>query len=304
MSILRYLLPPQFHYFARVLRKKEPPWQRQRFWRDFIAWSVPLPVQSLALSIGYRRKGVDVRRNAALRNRHRGRRCFVMGNGPSLGELDLRPLAGEITVGANSFYKHRDAEAVGLKYLCVGDASFMTDEPKSVEWHRVIEEKMPEATLMLHPDARELIGKHALYQKHSVHFFHPGIPTNVPELVDFDFEKPINVGLNTGTRLCIPLALFMGCTDIILLGFDANWLDSLSSSYHFYAKHEQFPEFDSVLADSRVLPYEGELLGTLRDFEAHRLLNTRAQQLGARIRNASPGGRLDVYPRIDFEKCF
>jgi len=29
-----------------------------------------------------------------LRNRHKGQRCFIIGNGPSLRKMDLKPLGG------------------------------------------------------------------------------------------------------------------------------------------------------------------------------------------------------------------
>ena len=84
--------------------------------------------------------------------------------GPLWVGMDLERLAGEITIGANSFYKHPDAEKIGLKYLCIGDPAFMIDEPRAVEWHRIIAIKLPTASFILNPDARVLIRKHGLYR--------------------------------------------------------------------------------------------------------------------------------------------
>jgi hypothetical protein len=228
----------------------------------------------------------------------------VIGNGPSLGNMDLTPLATEITIGANSFYKHQDAAAVGLKYLCIGDDLFMTDRPQSVEWHRIITERLVTATFLLNPRVRTLIDKYDLYRGRDVHYFRRGVVTRHAELLDFDLTRPINVGNTTGTQLAIPLAIYLGCTDIILVGFDCNWLESYSGSYHFYSKHEQFPEFDALQTDQRWGRYEDHLIFALRDFEAHRLIATRASALGIRVRNATEGGLLDVYPRVSFKDCF
>src|ERR1044072_5448632 len=41
--------------------------------------------------------GELLKRNEVFRNRHKGQRCFVLGNGPSLRNQDLTPLANEIT---------------------------------------------------------------------------------------------------------------------------------------------------------------------------------------------------------------
>jgi len=44
------------------------------------------------------------RRLQALRERHAGQRCVIMGNGPSLARMDLAPLASEHTFGLNRIY--------------------------------------------------------------------------------------------------------------------------------------------------------------------------------------------------------
>jgi hypothetical protein len=301
--IADWLLPPNLRFFARALAGRERRTSRMRFLREVVNWTVPPRLQDVVLGLGYRFGGVDVRNNRSLAGRHPGRRIFVIGNGPSLAGMDLKPLAGELTIGANSFYKHPDAEAVGLDYLCIGDRSFMIDEPRSIEWHRTIEHKLPGAVLMLHPDARAIIEAHGLYRGHEVHYFRRGVVVQHPELIHFDFTRPINVGNTTGTQLAIPLAVCLGATEIVLLGFDANWLESFTGSYHFYATHDQFPEFDSLKSDDRWDRYEDHLVFALRDFEAHRLLATRAAQLGIRIVNATRGGLLDMYPRVRFEDC-
>lgn len=38
-------------------------------------------------------------------NRYKGKRCFVIGNGPSLQKMDMTLLKNEITIGANGIYK-------------------------------------------------------------------------------------------------------------------------------------------------------------------------------------------------------
>ncbi|MCI0854684.1 MAG: hypothetical protein J4N91_09695, partial [Chloroflexi bacterium] len=40
----------------------------------------------------------------AYRDRHRGERCFVIGNGPSLKQTDLSLLKEEFTFGMNRIY--------------------------------------------------------------------------------------------------------------------------------------------------------------------------------------------------------
>ena len=46
----------------------------------------------------------SIRRLAAYQNRHRGQRCFIIGNGPSLRNTDLSNLRGEATFGLNRIF--------------------------------------------------------------------------------------------------------------------------------------------------------------------------------------------------------
>jgi hypothetical protein len=299
-----WFIPPNVRFLFRALGGKERRSSRMAFLRAVTNWTVPANIQKILLTAGYSMSGLRVTENRRLEGRHRGRRCFVIGNGPSLGQMNLLPLAGEITIAANSFYKHPDAEKIGLKYLCIGDPAFMIDEPRAIEWHRTIEAKLPTASFILNPDARTLIRKHDLYHGREAFFFTRGVVVDHPELVDFDLSKPINVGNTTGTQLAIPLAVYLGCTEIILLGFDCNWLESYTGSYHFYKTHEQFPEFDALTTDDRWGRYEDHLVFALRDFEAHRVISERTRHLGIAVKNATEGGLLDMYPRVKLEDCF
>ena len=54
-------------------------------------------------------------------NRHEGARCFVVGNGPSLGMLDLSKLRGEIFFSVNRGYLAYARNLPKIPYLIVSD---------------------------------------------------------------------------------------------------------------------------------------------------------------------------------------
>ena len=80
-------------------------------------WLVPRNVEGLLGLAWDAVANSRITANRALKDRHVGKRCFVIGNGPSLARTDLAPLANEYTIGANSFYRHPQGSLVGLKYL-------------------------------------------------------------------------------------------------------------------------------------------------------------------------------------------
>jgi hypothetical protein len=267
-------------------------------------WCVGPRLQEELLDVWRRISGPTFNENVALNGRNAGeRRCFVIGNGPSLKDLDLKPLAEEYTIAANSFYKHPDSSVMRLDYLCINDPHFMKDEPRAIDWHRTIAEKLPTARLLLNEAARPIVQRHQLYSGRDVHYVKLGKWTHRASAINLDLSRPLNIGMTTGSSVAIPLALSLGFREIYLIGFDCNWLADTSASYHFYQTHEYFPEFDSVEKDSRGYSYEDELRTNLREFESHRLLRQRAELLGVRIVNATAGGLLDVYERRPYADC-
>jgi hypothetical protein len=297
-----WLVPEQWQALARELLHRADRAALRPLLTEGASWFVPPVLQTLAVQGANRARGLHVASNALLRDRHRDRgRCFVIGNGPSLGKMDLRPLAHEITIAANSFYKHPHAAQLDLKYLCSADPRFFVDEPRAVEWHRLIEHHLPTTILLMNPAIFPLMQRHGLYEAHTVHVYENGIKARHADQVRFDLTKPLNVGITTGSQLAIPLAIYLGFTEIYLIGFDCNWLESHTSSYHFYDKHELWKEFDSVKSDDRIDRYETVLTSTLREFNSHALIAERSRQLGIRIVNATAGGLLDTYPRARYE---
>ncbi|NQU09812.1 hypothetical protein HQ590_03405, partial [bacterium] len=112
------LLNPLYVYRRRQLIVPDLRRRRQRAWLR-----VAPVVDRLARRTG--RWGVPLTPNdwrlAAYRNRHRGRRCFVLGNGPSLRTADLDRLQTEITFASNKIYLAFDQTAWRPTYYTVVD---------------------------------------------------------------------------------------------------------------------------------------------------------------------------------------
>src|SRR5574338_723622 len=61
----------------------------------------------------------SLRRLAALKDIHRGKRAFIIGNGPSLKQTDLSKLKNEITFGMNRIYLAFPELGFTTSYVCV-----------------------------------------------------------------------------------------------------------------------------------------------------------------------------------------
>jgi len=245
-----------------------------------------------------------LKKNSELHNRHANlKRCFVIGNGPSLKTQDLKPLKDEVTIVCNSFFQHPDHALISPQYYCVGDPTYSADTPNCIAWLREIENKMPRTNLFFPTQAEALFKKYAIFSNHNVHYVQRTHIAHSAQHVRIDFTKPLNVGVSTGCSIAIPLAVYLGFREIYIIGFDSNWLGALNdASVHFYDTNPYYPHFDKTLIEGATM--EGELLSVHLEFKSHRLLRKKAALLGARIFNATNGGWLDMYPRVRYEELF
>ncbi len=56
-----------------------------------------------------------------MRNRYLGKRCFILGNGPSLKKMNLDCLKDEITIGSNGIYRFFKEMGFATNFLLFED---------------------------------------------------------------------------------------------------------------------------------------------------------------------------------------
>ena len=61
------------------------------------------------------------------RNRYSGRRCFIVGNGPSLKALDLNLIKDEVSFAANTIYKIFPQTAWRPTFYCIQDEKVLQE---------------------------------------------------------------------------------------------------------------------------------------------------------------------------------
>ena len=233
----------------------------------------------------------------ALKAARRDRRCFVIGNGPSLARTDLTKLADEVTFATNGFFlKMPELDWKPTYYV--------------VEDHLVGEDRADELTALegstkLYPASLA----YALPADPSTIYFDHRPRKSFPDGFDFSFDAETNTWTGgTVTFTCLQLAAYLGYTEIYLVGVDADYaipadaalsgagrvkaIDMASDDpNHFHpdyfgkGKRWHEPNVEIMLA-----AYE----------EARRATEAR----GVSIVNATLGGKLEVFPRIDYEMLF
>jgi hypothetical protein len=102
------------------------------------------------------------------------------------------------------------------------------------------------------------------------------------------------------TVMALYLALYLGCDPIHLLGCDHDWILHVNQSTHFYSEGQH------ALVRGNYNEWFGGDFGTycedyVRLWQQYRALRAAAAKRSTRILNATAGGLLDVFQRVNYE---
>ncbi len=240
-------------------------------------------------------------RNGEFENKHRGRRGFVIGTGPSLARQDLAPLGNEITFSLSGFWKHTIIEQWQPTYYCFSDPLLFDGSPVMKDFFQSLTERVTKSKFFVPLSAFKTVQENRLLPPERTFYvpFRGDLSTDVVD--DLDFTAPVP-GIMNVAQLCMMLAIYMGISPIYLLGLDHDWLSHTGETKHFYPGHaglERHPEVRPVLADwSYHHLMECQLVG----WKAYENLARLSTVKGIKIYNATDGGFLDVYERANYQE--
>ena len=214
-----------------------------------------------------------------MRDLHRGQRCFILGNGPSLAQMDLTPLRGEVTFGLNRAYLLFDRIGFSTTYMvavnklvieqCARDLEGLP-MPLFAAWH---------SRRFLNPGWAQILVRTVA---------RPGFAANVANGV---WEGA------TVTYVALQLAFHMGFETVILLGVDHSFATTGPAHKEVVSHGDDPNHFDPT--------YFGKgFRWNLPDLETSEIAYTMAlrayQRAGRRVLDATVGGKLMVFPKVDY----
>jgi hypothetical protein len=230
----------------------------------------------------------NARRLEALRGRYKERRCFVMGNGPSLLECDLNRLASEITIVSNAHYLIWDQ----LTYI----PTFLTVEDRLVAEDRVDQLQSLAGITKIFPfDLRPVLGPS---NEAKLYLNFPRDYQPFPKF-SHDLSRRCYWG-GTVSFLNLQLAAYLGCKHIILIGFDHSY-SVPSKDIRNNVIESQTEDTNHIHPDYFGPGYRWHDPNISRMEAAYRCARQELEKAGVRVLNATVGGQLEVFERVSFD---
>ena len=224
----------------------------------------------------------------ALKDIHKGQRAFIIGNGPSLRQTDLSKLRNEFTFGLNRIY------------LLFPELGFETTYLVSIN-DLVIEQFADEILAQPMP-------KFLAWRSHR-HFPKDLQPSSLPTFLYTTYTGPRFAKNVTGrvwegatvTNVALQLAFHMGFQQVILIGVDHNFTSKGEANKTVVSEGDDpnhfMPNYFGKGARWQLPDLDTSEIGYTFAREAYR-------KAGREILDATVGGKLIIFPKIDYASLF
>jgi len=231
----------------------------------------------------------SMRQLAALKDIHKGHRCFIIGNGPSLKDTDISKLKDEYTFGMNRIYLTFEDWGFSTNFLvsvndlvveqCVEDFLAL-DMPCFFSWHS--RRFFPQSTIAA---AQLPIFLHTTYTG--------------PKFAA-DARGRLWEGA-TVTYICLQLAFHMGFEQAILVGVDHSFSSTGQPNTTVVSQGDDRDHFDSSYFGAG---FRWQLPDLDTSEMGYAIARKAYLDAGREVLDATIGGQLTVFPKTDYGSLF
>lgn len=218
----------------------------------------------------------------AFKDVHEGETCFIIGNGPSLNQMDLTKLNEYHTFGLNKIHLMLDRVDFNLSYHVSVNA--LVIEQSSLEFEALSCPSFLDYRAA-HKHVKQLSHINYLISSNGMSF-------------QTELTQPICQGA-TVTYVAMQIAYYMGFSTIFLIGVDHNFKVNGKPNERQRLRGADQNHFDPT--------YFGNMEWQLPDIEGSELAYSIAkfvfERSGRRIYDATVDGKLRIFPKISYEQA-
>lgn len=226
----------------------------------------------------------SIHRLAALKDAHRGQRCFIIGNGPSLKRTDLFLLRDEFTFGMNRIYLIFPKIGFKTTYFlsvnslvieqCAQDIRALPI-PKFLSWR---------SRELIQPDG-DMVFLHTTYS--GPKFAH-------------DARGRLWEGA-TVTYIALQLAFHIGFEQVVLIGVDHSFSTKGKPNSTVVSQGDDFDHFDASYFSKG---FRWQLPDLETSERAYQMAKEAYTMAGRQVIDATIGGKLTVFPKVAYDSLF
>lgn len=224
----------------------------------------------------------------ALRDQHRGQRAFIIGNGPSLGRTDLALLRSEFTFGLNRIYLM--FEKLGFSTSCLVSVNEL-----------VVEQSVREMQALAIPRFFSWRTRHLISQSEA--------RSAPPIFLYTTYESPAFARDVRGrvwegatvTYVALQLAFHMGFEQVILVGVDHDFASKGEANKVVVSEGDDPNHFSPAYFGKG---FRWQLPDLATSELSYGMARAVFESAGRKVIDATVGGKLMVFPKVDYNSLF
>jgi hypothetical protein len=220
----------------------------------------------------------------ALKDIHQGERCVIIGNGPSLNKTDVQKIRNEYTFGLNRIYLAWEGWGFSTSYfLSVNDL--------------VIDQCAQEIMALPVPLFVSWRARRWLEPKDNLHFLYT---TYTGPLFAKDASKRLWEGA-TVTYTALQLAYHMGFSTVVLIGVDHSFASKGKPNQTVESQGDDPNHFSPQYFGKG---FRWQLPDLETSEKAYRMAQKAFAEDGRQVLDATIGGQLEVFPKVQYDHYF
>jgi len=234
----------------------------------------------------------------ALRDIHKGERCFIIGNGPSLNKCDLGLLKDEFSFAVNGiFYKTKE---VGYRptFYMVEDNHVVADNIKKINRYKCPYKFFPaNYKHLIVPD------ENTIFVPADLGFYRENHPSFCIPRFSKEVENVIYTGQSV-TIMQLQMAYHLGFSEVYLIGMDFSYAlpDSTKvEGCNYTSQEDDVNHFHPDYFGKGKKWHDPKLDRVLLNYQK---CKEAFEEDGRKIYNATIGGKLELFERKDYNKLF
>lgn len=166
--------------------------------------------------------------NKKFKDMYKGRRCFILGNAPSVNKLDFDRLHDELVITVNDMFFHNDFDKLNSNFHFFADPAYFNLSRNDQVGNQIIQQVKgisKNTNIFLPLYAMDIAKKYGWRRNINISYFLQGLFFYDDYQERIDFAKSIP-SFQCVIHYCIAFAVYTGCDEICLLGCDMTNLAS------------------------------------------------------------------------------
>lgn len=252
-----------------------------------------------------------ISKNAKFKDIHLGERCFVIGNGPSLTKQDLSLLKNEVVFTVNQITRNPQFNELKTNYHFWADPIFFNLSPEKPEDMELLNTFKSVKTDKNNPVcfmpvySKQFIDSFELEKELTIEYYCNSLDFHDSYSKDLNFTKFIP-NFQTVVQYAIAMAIYMGFSEIYLIGCDTTGIMGTINSYinqpvNNYSYNITENEKKRMKNMYSSISMENTFLGWARILHIYKTLDRYCDDKNIRLVNCSADSIIDSISRESYE---